>query len=174
MPLQAALNKSNRMDSLSSRSKAIARSVTFSSTSFNRLVCPSLFQVSIDSKSSRISKQHTDGSYFILVNISKLNIPESELKECEQAEARLCADGVVPKRSRDWQVSWCVSLIMCQICRWLTVKIGVAAIPPSEFYGVENAHMAQNFARFCFCKTEETLEEASKRLQALKPYISQQ
>eukprot|EP00158_Paraphelidium_tribonemae_P005943 Partr_v1_DN27596_c1_g1_i3_m30708 putative aminotransferase len=101
-----------------------------------------------------------DGSYFILVNIEKLAVPDAELDATEEAERVLCANGVIPPRSRDWK-----------ICRWLTAKIGVAAIPPSEFYGPENAHLAENYARFCFCKTDETLVEARKRLQALRKYI---
>ena len=101
-----------------------------------------------------------DGSYFILANVSKLQVPQEELDACESTEALFCLGGKVPRRSRDWQ-----------ICRWLTVKIGVAAIPPSEFYGPQNAHLAESFARFCFCKTDETLQAAAERLRLLKPYI---
>ena len=101
-----------------------------------------------------------EGSYFILADISRFQIPESELQECEATEAKFCLGGRVPPRSYDWQV-----------CRWLTVKMGVAAIPPSEFYGEENRHLAEKYARFCFCKTQETLDEARKRLLKLKDYI---
>jgi aspartate/methionine/tyrosine aminotransferase len=58
-----------------------------------------------------------------------------------------------------------------QFCRWLTKEIGVAAIPPSAFYSPEHAFMAKNFARFCFCKKDETLEEGAKRLQKLKNFV---
>jgi aspartate/methionine/tyrosine aminotransferase len=51
-------------------------------------------------------------------------------------------------------------------CRYLTTEIGVAAIPPSAFYNdpVDGARLA----RFAFCKSRETLEEAARRLEKLK------
>jgi N-succinyldiaminopimelate aminotransferase len=51
-------------------------------------------------------------------------------------------------------------------CRYLTTEIGVAAIPPSAFY-FDPADGAR-LARFAFCKTRPTLEEAARRLQQLK------
>ncbi|MDQ6684462.1 MAG: pyridoxal phosphate-dependent aminotransferase [Pseudomonadota bacterium] len=49
-------------------------------------------------------------------------------------------------------------------CRWLTEKVGVAAIPLSAFYadGFE-----QRIARFCFAKRDETLDLALARLAEL-------
>jgi methionine transaminase len=49
-------------------------------------------------------------------------------------------------------------------CRWLTTDIGVAAIPLSAFYqdGFE-----QRIARFCFAKTDDTLNLALQRLARL-------
>jgi N-succinyldiaminopimelate aminotransferase len=38
----------------------------------------------------------------------------------------------------------------------------VAAIPVSAFYG---ADAPDNFLRFCFCKRDEVLDEALKRLE---------
>ncbi|KAI3656207.1 hypothetical protein MP638_001178 [Amoeboaphelidium occidentale] len=102
-----------------------------------------------------------DGSYFILVNIDKIKVSEEELKESEEVELKFCQNPEELKhRSRDWK-----------ICRWLTTKIGVAAIPPSEFYGQDNRKQAESFARFCFCKTDETLKAARERLMKLKEYI---
>lgn len=49
-------------------------------------------------------------------------------------------------------------------CRWLTEKVGVAAIPPSAFY--ENTGLGRRYARFVFCKREETLNAAAARLSA--------
>lgn len=49
-------------------------------------------------------------------------------------------------------------------CRWLTEKVGVAAIPPSAFY--ENTAFGRRYARFVFCKREETLHAAAARLSA--------
>lgn len=51
-------------------------------------------------------------------------------------------------------------------CRHLTEKIGVAAIPPSAFYA--NPAEGRALVRFAFCKRDQTLEEAVRRLQALR------
>ncbi len=49
-------------------------------------------------------------------------------------------------------------------CRMLTEKAGVAAIPCSCFWN--NRGRGRELVRFCFCKKDETLEEAIKRLTA--------
>nr|WP_319566406.1 pyridoxal phosphate-dependent aminotransferase [uncultured Rhodoferax sp.] len=49
-------------------------------------------------------------------------------------------------------------------CKWLTTKIGVAAIPTSAFYG---NGFDQHVVRFCFAKKTETLERALEKLQQL-------
>jgi methionine transaminase len=49
-------------------------------------------------------------------------------------------------------------------CEWLTSEVGVAAIPLSAFY-VEPPQ--RPLARFCFAKTETTLDEALRRLKRL-------
>jgi N-succinyldiaminopimelate aminotransferase len=51
-------------------------------------------------------------------------------------------------------------------CRHLIEEVGVAAIPPSAFY--ENTRYGKTYARFAFCKKEETLREAVRRLRALE------
>jgi methionine transaminase len=57
--------------------------------------------------------------------------------------------------------------------RRLTTEFGVAAIPLSPFYaetaGARGARSerSERVVRFCFCKREETLEEAAKRLGKL-------
>ena len=51
-------------------------------------------------------------------------------------------------------------------CRHLVTEVGVAAIPPSVFYGPEHKHLGQGMARFAFCKTEAVLDEAVRRLKA--------
>ena len=48
-------------------------------------------------------------------------------------------------------------------CRWLTSEIGVAALPPTSFYGKSDE--GKRYARFAFCKKDETLAEAVKRLR---------
>lgn len=54
-------------------------------------------------------------------------------------------------------------------CKFLTQKVGVAAIPPSAFYAnpADGAHMA----RFTFCKKEETLQKAAERLKKLPQHL---
>ena len=51
-----------------------------------------------------------------------------------------------------------------EFCRWLTVEIGVAAIPLSAFYA---DGFDQHIARFCFAKKDETLVSATERLARL-------
>lgn len=48
-------------------------------------------------------------------------------------------------------------------CRHLTAEVGVAAIPPSVFYETK-AH-GRPLVRFAFCKRQETLDEAVKRMR---------
>jgi len=50
-------------------------------------------------------------------------------------------------------------------CRHLTTQVGVAAIPPSGFYGAAHRAHGQRLARFAFCKTEPVLSEAVTRLK---------
>ena len=80
-----------------------------------------------------------DGSYFIVVDTSKLPVD------------------VPPGARRD-----------VAVCRWFTREIGVAAIPPSPFYSVAHQELTDNLARFTFCKTDEMLHEAARRLQRLR------
>jgi methionine aminotransferase len=49
-------------------------------------------------------------------------------------------------------------------CEWLTAEVGVAAIPLSAFYAEAPE---RPLARFCFAKTDATLDEALRRLQKL-------
>jgi aspartate/methionine/tyrosine aminotransferase len=50
-------------------------------------------------------------------------------------------------------------------CRYLVTQVGVAAIPPSAFYG--DPTTAPLYARFCFAKREATFAAAEARLTAL-------
>jgi aspartate/methionine/tyrosine aminotransferase len=52
-----------------------------------------------------------------------------------------------------------------EFARYLVKEIGVAAVPGSSFY--RNAAMGRTKLRFCFCKRDETLIEADKRLAKL-------
>ena len=49
-------------------------------------------------------------------------------------------------------------------CRWLTERVGVAAIPLSAFY---RGGFEQKLARFCFAKKDDTLNRALERLAKL-------
>ena len=49
-------------------------------------------------------------------------------------------------------------------CKWLTTKVGVAAIPVSAFY---DQPTESGVIRFCFAKQEQTLATALQRLQSL-------
>jgi N-succinyldiaminopimelate aminotransferase len=51
-------------------------------------------------------------------------------------------------------------------CKWLITEAGVASIPPSAFY--HNPADGAGLARFAFCKTRATLEDAARRLEKLK------
>ena len=50
---------------------------------------------------------------------------------------------------------------------WLTIEAGVAAIPLKPFYEPNNLPHHSHFIRFCFCKDDSTLREASARLCSL-------
>ena len=49
--------------------------------------------------------------------------------------------------------------------RYLVKDVGVAAVPGSSFY--RNAALGRTKLRFCFCKKDETLAEADRRLATL-------
>ncbi|KAL0640728.1 arylformamidase [Maublancomyces gigas] len=90
-----------------------------------------------------------DGGYFVLVNMAKVKIPADYYFPPHVAE-----------RARDFQLSW-----------FLIKEIGVAAIPPTEFYTVANEKEAENYLRFAVCKDDEVLEAAKKSLMRLKEYM---
>jgi aminotransferase len=52
-----------------------------------------------------------------------------------------------------------------EFARYLVKDIGVAAVPGSSFY--RNAELGRTKLRFCFCKKDETLHDADKRLAKL-------
>lgn len=49
------------------------------------------------------------------------------------------------------------------LCRWLTAEAGVAAIPTSAFY--DDVAEGSRYVRFAFCKRQETIDEAVRRLR---------
>jgi aspartate/methionine/tyrosine aminotransferase len=52
-----------------------------------------------------------------------------------------------------------------EFARYLVKEVGVAAVPGSSFY--RNAALGRTKLRFCFCKRDETLAEADRRLAKL-------
>jgi aspartate/methionine/tyrosine aminotransferase len=54
-----------------------------------------------------------------------------------------------------------------EFARYLVKDVGVAAVPGSSFYKTPGAGRTK--LRFCFCKREETLQDADRRLQKLVP-----
>jgi aspartate/methionine/tyrosine aminotransferase len=53
-----------------------------------------------------------------------------------------------------------------EFARYLVKDVGVAAVPGSSFY--KNAEKGRTKLRFCFCKKDETLAEAGRRLANLE------
>ena len=88
-----------------------------------------------------ISYTKPQGAYFVLFDTTNFNIAPAD-------------------EPRDWT-----------ICKTLTKDIGVAAIPPSAFYSEKSVPLAANYARFCFCKKDELLHEAARRLRSNLPSI---
>ncbi|HEX7022616.1 MAG TPA: aminotransferase class I/II-fold pyridoxal phosphate-dependent enzyme [Trueperaceae bacterium] len=54
------------------------------------------------------------------------------------------------------------------LCEALPGVAGVGAIPPSAFYSEEHQHLARHLVRLAFCKTDEALVEAGRRLAQLQ------
>ncbi|KAH7924027.1 PLP-dependent transferase [Leucogyrophana mollusca] len=91
-----------------------------------------------------------EGSYFVLLDVSGVQFPE---------------DYPFPKtidgRGRDFKVCW-----------FIANEIGVSSIPVSEFYCDEHRGIGESYARFAFCKDEDTLRMAGERLLGLKKYLA--
>lgn len=90
-----------------------------------------------------------EGGYFVLVNMARVKLPESYPFPPH-----------VASRPRDFRLAW-----------FLIHEVGVAAIPPTEFYTEGNAHLAEDYIRFAVCKDDGVLEEAKERLRGLRKYI---
>jgi len=100
----------------------------------------------------RLGMKYTlpQGSYFILLDISSVKIPE---------------DYPFPPslngRGEDFKACW-----------FIACEIGVSSIPVSEFYCDEHCKIGEKYARFGFCKDVDTLRLAGERLQDLKKFVS--
>lgn len=100
-----------------------------------------------------ISYTIPQGTYFIIADLSKLNVPFDTYEFPEE----------IASKPKDFK-----------ICYWLAVEMGVITIPTSEFFSEET--LAKNPAveyllRFAVCKTDDYIDRACTRLLELKPYI---
>ena len=91
-----------------------------------------------------------EGGYFVLANLSKVKLPKDYVFPPHVAD-----------RPRDFKLSW-----------FCIMELGVAAIPPTEFYTDEKEHLAEDWLRFAVCKDDEVLEGAKERLRGLKKYVA--
>jgi kynurenine aminotransferase len=85
----------------------------------------------------------------VLANFSKVRLPPDYHFPPHVAE-----------RPRDFRLSW-----------FLLMELGVAAIPPTEFYTKANQHLAEDWLRFAVCKEDEVLEGAKERLRGLRKFM---
>ncbi|KAH8811830.1 aminotransferase class I and II [Xylogone sp. PMI_703] len=90
-----------------------------------------------------------DGGYFVLANLKKVKLPDN-----------YPFPDHVKDRPRDFKLSW-----------FLIQEVGVAAIPPTEFYTDANAYIGEDWLRFAVCKDDDILDKAKERLRGLKKYI---
>jgi methionine aminotransferase len=58
-------------------------------------------------------------------------------------------------------------LVDTEFTRWMTIEKGIAAIPISVFYAAEHLPAKQTLMRFCFAKSDQTLEQAAEILCAI-------
>ncbi len=87
-----------------------------------------------------------DGAYYIMTDVSGFDAVTKPLPQSIRA-----SDDV-------------------RFCRYLVEQIGVAAVPGSSFYHLPSAGRHQ--VRFCFCKTDQTLDDAARRLQGLRSRLA--
>lgn len=91
-----------------------------------------------------------EGGYFVLANFARVNLPHDYVFPPQVAD-----------RPRDYKLAW-----------FLIMELGLAAIPPTEFYTKENMWMAEDWLRFAVCKEDDVLEGAKERLRGLRKYMS--
>lgn len=89
------------------------------------------------------------GGYFVLANMASVKLPDEYPFPPH-----------VASRPRDFKLAW-----------FLIHEVGVAAIPPTEFYTDGNAKIAEDYLRFAVCKNDDVLEMAKERLRGLKKYL---
>jgi kynurenine aminotransferase len=90
------------------------------------------------------------GGYFVLANMAKVKLPNDYHFPPH-----------VDNRRRDFKLAW-----------FLIMELGVAAIPPTEFYSPEHEHLGEDYLRFAICKNDDVIDLAKERLRGLKSYIN--
>ncbi|KAJ1856774.1 arylformamidase [Coemansia sp. RSA 1822] len=90
-----------------------------------------------------------DGAYYLLVNAAAIKIPDT-----------YDFPDFIKERGPNFKLVY-----------FFIKEFGVSGIPPTEFYSAAHKALANDYIRFAFCKTDEGLEDASKRLQKLKLYL---
>ncbi|KAJ1734979.1 arylformamidase [Coemansia biformis] len=90
-----------------------------------------------------------DGAYYLLANAASIKIP----KDYE-------FPSYIEARGYNFKLAY-----------FFIKEFGVSGIPPTEFYSDAHKALAVDYIRFAFCKTDEVLEEAARRLQKLKTHL---
>ncbi|KNZ45092.1 aminotransferase [Puccinia sorghi] len=141
----------------------------------------------------RSKHNRPDGSYFVLVESSKVKIP---------SDFEILS--LIKTRSRDWHMCWFIAKVAGVVVRnplrpktkhekkkkvisfcFLTSVYVCSASPPristhrksrhltwDNWLDSDHTSIGENFIRIAFCKDLDTLKEAGQRLQKLKPYIA--
>lgn len=81
-----------------------------------------------------------EGGFFLIGDTRNIEVPQEYLEMSSPA---------MPIMTRDWA-----------LCRYLAKEFNIIGIPCSPFYSAESRHLACNYVRFAFCKTDATLEAA--------------
>jgi len=91
------------------------------------------------------------GGFFLLADISKVCGISGPLGD-------VWDEASLPGEPRDWT-----------FCRAMAKKLGIVALPVSPFFGPDSpSYVRTRFVRFCFAKTDSTLDRAAERLQRLR------
>jgi aspartate/methionine/tyrosine aminotransferase len=96
-------------------------------------------------RAAKLNPVIPDGGYFVMADTSVAHVPTKYLIDSNGKPV-----------TRDYA-----------LCRWMTSELGVSPIPPSAFYAPEYKHLAQNYARFAFCKKDEDIALCGTRLLRL-------
>ena len=89
------------------------------------------------------------GGFFLIGDISHIPVPESYMTQGTPALLNM---------TKDWA-----------FCRWLALEHGLIAIPTAPFFrsgGIKD-DVYGKYVRFCFCKTDSTIDAAAVALQKM-------